>query len=636
MIASFQRPSAAQPKPSNASKQDAMMQQWLGGTTRSTTKQQTAYVDPFALLSKPAIAEQEKQLVVSFDSVAFIHSLARFSSAFTDESQPGTAGAKQRLAALRSFATSCGCDSEKPVHIPQPSLDEALTLHIKSLLRRCTDSSEACRDCALRIIARLAERTRLTAFSRALPFVIPVLSMRLYCRDLSSASEAYSAANPGNHFAVLPAAEARYEPSEEVRTQIIQLVSLIVKRFEPQSVDEVVDESNNSLAVRSLSSSDCDAPIELSFFMPVLVGMIAQGCADRSPAIKQDANSLLVQLCQSRPHELRTSSLLLARVCMPNLLHVHHRVRSSSVAALNVLVPLGAGEIVRDLVAFRESNVIDIHGFFNGETRHNYLASLVQDQHATVRRALFDTIGNWMMTWPEQADYETLLFPYLLTGLHDEVESNRIATQTSLERLGARYETDFQDALRDELEYSSLIDTNGPRARIAAMEPLHFERFPYTTRPPLGVRHYCRRFVDRLMGAITTELSDWQHAVELQSVLLLRSLLFFAEERIPPSQLGSIIQSALLLVRRVKLQSDIEKDLIPIADGCDDVLVLIGRYVDTLLLLRRLLLEAEAGHSREARFMAHACMKSAPTPALGSDEIVTELLTTIDQLSSVG
>jgi len=53
----------------------------------------------------------------------------------------------------------------------------------------------------------------------------------------------------------------------------------------------------------------------------------------------------------------------------PALAHKYSRVRIAVLEALEPLVSCGAAECIRDLAAFRESNVINLETFFTGFVR---------------------------------------------------------------------------------------------------------------------------------------------------------------------------------------------------------------------------------------------------------------------------
>jgi hypothetical protein len=101
--------------------------------------------------------------------------------------------------------------------------------------------------------------------------------------------------------------------------------------------------------------------------------------------------------------------------------------RQCAVEALHILLPCGSTEFIRELAAFRgeqsitrasarttqahtahaESNVVDMNAFYHGETRINYMAKLVADDHPRVRRAFYAMLCDWCLNLPERADYGT-------------------------------------------------------------------------------------------------------------------------------------------------------------------------------------------------------------------------------------
>ena len=447
----------------------------------------------------------------------------------------------ERKQALQRIATALRCSqlssSQSLPPLAPMTLTAALSLLLKPLLRALTDEVEHCRALAASILLHLLSTAPFSALLSSLPFLLPTLSYRLQSRDLTSATLPYSASNQHLHYPLLSSSTA--EPSEDVRLHLLALASLLV-----------------------LSASAYPSEPSLVVALPDLISLVAQGLVDRSPAIKHTSTSLLSSLLLSHPHALRGTSLALARLLTPNLLHPHHRIRLCTLDALRAAIPLGAAEHIRDLAAFRERNVIDLHGFYHGETRVNYLGKMVQDDKADVRGGLYRCVGDWLESMREAADYETLLMPYLLSGLHDHWEPNRNLCLAYLVRTGAQYEQDRAEELQDVHVYGQAAEALS-RPLLHSLPFFPLTDFPFHSRPSLGLRLRLRPFIDRLLPTLLAELHDWQRRVQRDSMLLLRSLLFFEEETMGGEWLREVVEVGLRVGG---------------GEGWSEVLALAGRY----------------------------------------------------------
>ena len=557
-VALLQGPSEASVKAKPKKQQaDVMLRQWILSKPTSapishSLPSQASHPTPTSssvpspspsLFPSPALPEEKEQLtpVADLDDDALLVALSRDVNYLTDDiPHPERKAALHRIARslhapLSSSSDPLSPSSPPPVH--PTTLTTILSLLLKPLLRRLADPVEQCRALASSVLLHLLRHAAFPAFASSVPFLLPTLCYRLQSRDLSPATQPYSAANQHLHYPQLSSSTA--EPSEELRLSLLRLASLITD---------------------ALSAHPSDATLPL--FIPDLITLIAQGLTDRVPSIKHLATSLLTSVLHSHPAHLRPSSLVLARLLTPNLLHPHQRVRLVTLDGLRLLVPLGAAEHVRDLAAFREHNVIDLHGFYHGEARVNFLGRLVADDKGEVRGALYAMVGEWMEGMREAADYETLLVPYLLTGLHDRWDANRQRCRRHLQAMAAQYEAAHADDLQDVHVYGAAAEAiSRPLLHSLSFFPL--ADFPFDARPTVGLRLRLRPFVDRLLPVLMVELRDWQGGVRRDSLLLLRTMLFLLEEVVGGEWFREVTEVGLRVGG---------------GEGWGEVMALVGRY----------------------------------------------------------
>ena len=472
---------------------------------------------------------------------------------------------------LAAVTTSSYPPSSSSTPLQLSTLATATALLTKPLLRRLTDSSEQCRLLACTVLCELVARSPLSALTGALAYIVPSVAFRLNCRDLTSACQPYSAAVSRTHYPPSTAASTA-EPSEEVRLQLLQLTAAVVQRL------NTLDSQTN----------------ELDLVLADIVTVIAQCVTDRSPELLQAATSLLLELLTRDRHQLRSTSILLARLLTPNLAHKHSRVRVLTLQAMQRLLVLGAAEHIRELAAFTEHNVIDMHAFYHGDTRRNYFALLCADGNERVREALYALVGHCMTIMAEAADYETLLMPYLLTGLADRCQSSRHLCRSYVDTLAAQYHTQHADELDEAERYVS-----------RPTEPeVQLSNFPYCNRPSRQLQLRLRVFVDRLFPALLAELSDWKAEVRSESVRLLRTLLWLAEENVGAEWRAETLSTAVR-VRDRDEQSEERRRRDERGDWDDNEVEAVWSEAMRLLatfggdeLMRTLRTQREEGHER--------------------------------------
>ena len=493
----------------------------------------------------------------------------------------------QRLQALRRLSASL----QSPAALQSSTVSSAVALLVKPLLRRLAEPVEQCRALACLLLHGLLSQCSFASLLSSLPWLLPTLSLRLSSRDLSSASLPYSAANTHTHYPLLQPCEA--ESSEEVRAQLLGLCGLTVAAF--------------------ASHADYDA---VPLHIPQLVSVLAQGLADRAPALKQQAALLLRSLLSSQAQHVRPYALLLCRVLSPNLLQPQHRVRQSALSALQLLVPLSAAEHIRDLAAFREHNVIDLHAAYHGEHRRHCLAALAADAHSGVREALYRCLGDWLLRMPEAADYETLLLPYLLSGLHDSREASRQLCSQQLTALAERYAAEHEEQMRDAVSFGQAAEAMS-RPLLHGLPAPQLRCFPFPGRASLPLRLRLLPLLDRLLPALLSELSDWQPAVRLHSLLLLRTLLWVGEDRVGAQWTQQVAAQAVAAMARRREEADAEEPA-----AWSEALLLLGRYGGEEVM-RQLRRDRQQGRGREA--LQVALLLAAGLPPLTLRERLTEL-----------
>ena len=110
-----------------------------------------------------------------------------------------------------------------------------------------------------------------------------------------------------------------------------------------------------------------------------------------------------------------------------------------SVAVRNVGKWRGAGsDAIKDLVGFREDNVIPTHAFYGPETRYNYVAELTRDANASVRLATMQMFAEWFVGIADRRDHQPRLLAYVLNFRIDQDAECRDCAAEALRAAGGR------------------------------------------------------------------------------------------------------------------------------------------------------------------------------------------------------
>ena len=217
------------------------------------------------------------------------------------------------------------------------------------------------------------------------------------------------------------------------------------------------------------------------------------------------------------------------RLCshiIPSLSGSQSRVKVSAIQCIDQLVCNGASESIHQLTGFIPHNIVDLNILYSNtdHTRINYFALLINDGNTTTRTAFYNMLHRWVYgSLHERYDYDTLIMSYYLSGLYDNIISVQQLCYTNFIALGTQYELNYYDELKDQLHYiESIID-------IHTIPLIH----PFTVRPGLGCRLIGRKYCDRLIYCICSEITQTlNQQVQYNSIQLLRILQCCTEEYI--------------------------------------------------------------------------------------------------------
>lgn len=291
---------------------------------------------------------------------------------------------------------------------------------IRTCLGGLEDSSERCREEAVRIITRLLPGQRGDA--SVLDWVLPSIVARI---------------------GVSPVAET----SEEVRLLLLQLASACMTVF----------------------PSDVGPRDYLDYFHVLLENCLA----DPFPELKKESCRVIRQLCAVYHKPVRAIALPLARALRQSaLMHKHSAVRVEAVGALATLMDYGAAAMLRpdaeekereaavkthmrgsnaphaassSSSSFSSSNTLPKAASLMHRDAVTDLFILCNDHSAAVRAAVMGVLESALLLLREHAEYHTALLPLLLLLCTDRLESVRQSAQTLLYRVGERYTDDHLD-----------------------------------------------------------------------------------------------------------------------------------------------------------------------------------------------
>ncbi|GAB6025811.1 HEAT repeat-containing protein 2 [Chamberlinius hualienensis] len=272
----------------------------------------------------------------------------------------------------------------------------------------------------------------------------------------------------------------RFEPSEEIRFQLIQLLTDYLNRRSLVDLEPHIETIGHVLHNSFL---DCYSEIK----------------KETSVCVQHMKVEILRRLLTTCSSELVESLETLS-------IHQHYRVRTAFIDCINVMASNADIDFLKDVFP--------------------KLAQVSMDQVPQVRFSLSKVIGNWMINLPFRQYVWDRLISLFLPSLSDEVEDVRKLALEVWFKCGYQYEKDVERDITTELLHLDL-------------DPCPYIK-PELQAVPLGCRAIVSNNFAKLLPAIYTDLRDWMEPVKLKASQLLYNLIINIREDITPHTLKLI------------------------------------------------------------------------------------------------
>ncbi|CDJ49404.1 hypothetical protein, conserved [Eimeria brunetti] len=306
--------------------------------------------------------------------------------------------------------------------VPNVFYSRAFTLLLDPLLLCLSEPSEASRHIAACLLLKFL--TEVAEVDAALGDVLRTLVSRFGSRDIEGVAHIPPAMRPTPEYKPLQLVPV--EKSEEVRQTLLRVLQTALNRMSDKSAWSYLD---------------------------LIVGLIRAATMDICHEVKFSALQTVVEFFDRHQHMLLHFTEPVARSILSCLVHQHARIRMGALRALTHVLACGLykynGDIIQMLAGWRDPNIVPIKALYETTTVRNYFAELLADQSPMVRMFFFDTVAWWLLEFKDKTDYETWLFPYLLSGLFDSFRPIQQLVFRLLEQLGKQYEATHEEDLRD-------------------------------------------------------------------------------------------------------------------------------------------------------------------------------------------
>ena len=317
----------------------------------------------------------------------------------------------------------------------------------KAAIKSLNDPYERCRELGCQLFLLFLKHFETEETKKVFPFLFQILSRKLSIED-------------------------EYEPSEEVRMKMMELIAFILDTF-----------------------SKC-----MTVYADDVVDIILQTLQDDCPSIKRMSGENLSKLKNNHKRSLKKKGLNLVGPLAKCLTHRQHGVRVAAVQAMGDLVLSTDGGVFENVVS--------------------HIAQRTFDPSPHVRKQVALVTGAWLLDFPDRYSYFYKIVPLLIVSLEEEVLDIKDNAAKLWDEGGWKWleENKMSDKrLKDEYDYLT-------------EDPLHYP--DWIERPNLGCRTLVARSQHQIYPSIGNDLKDWVVETRLKAVQLLYTVLYHSEQDI--------------------------------------------------------------------------------------------------------
>nr|CDS26635.1 HEAT repeat containing protein 2 [Hymenolepis microstoma] len=262
--------------------------------------------------------------------------------------------------------------------------------------------------------------------------------------------------------------DSSYEESEEIRLNSLKLLLAILEK------------------IQSASSCFDDYCI-----------ILQKSLEDSFHEVKVTCCRILCVLAKKFSSLFYHSAEPLLNTLLRNIVHQQHKVRFATIEAIGVVFMHCNGKFVDITIT--------------------PLTQRLFDPSISVRKAVVQVTGEWLLNLPDRYSYHTKLIPLILSGQMDECNEIREEALAIWHDVGLKFQKENENDLKDKIDFDP-----GPPSHYPADQ----------LRPNLGCRQLINRSASRLLPGLCNDLRDWQEATRYKAAGLLPIILLHLESAV--------------------------------------------------------------------------------------------------------
>ncbi|KAL7753746.1 hypothetical protein RI367_000677 [Sorochytrium milnesiophthora] len=275
----------------------------------------------------------------------------------------------------------------------------------------------------------------------------------------------------------------------DIRPALPVLVPAIVNRLATQDITEPSEEIRLQLLKLMQSAAQLSGK-QVELIVDDAVSVLSKTLLDPYPDVRKLSCSVAAQLARDAPHKTRLYAEQLCKCIVPSLQHRHSAVRVAGIQALGAVMQA-------DSSGFNES--------------WPSVYKLLQDSASVVRDNLYQVVEQWQLQLVDRYPFAPKLLLVILAGAKDELPTLAQRNLAAMEKVGALYEQEWPDRVKDHLDYDYKHGAERPR---------------------VGCRKIVQENLLKITDQVVVDLGDWNAQVRATAAAICTSLGVYSEEMI--------------------------------------------------------------------------------------------------------
>ncbi|XP_071953209.1 dynein axonemal assembly factor 5-like [Antedon mediterranea] len=271
------------------------------------------------------------------------------------------------------------------------------------------------------------------------------------------------------------------------------LIPTIVQRLGNQDIVENAEELRLNLVELLTKTVDLTNK-KIAPYLDDIVKIMERTILDPYAEVRKQSCVCTCKVARGIPEHFHMQSESLINPLLQSISHQHSKVRVQCIITIGDVLQFGSHKPMENVIS--------------------HLTQRLFDHAPSVRLAITEIVGWWLLEFVDRYSFHHKLIPILLTSQSDELPDINQKAYKLWDEVGAKYEEENEEELKNKINFVEELEIAPGIA----------------SRPRLGCRTLIFRNMSKILPGLLKDLTDWTVANRLMSVKLLHTLLINSED----------------------------------------------------------------------------------------------------------